>query len=326
MRIEVLYFDECPNHSPAVDRIRDVLKEEGIAADISEVKISDERTAQTIGFLGSPSIRIDGRDIEPAARSSKDFGMMCRTYLEEGKRVGLPSRESIRAAIREAMQVQPAHNCCEPQTALAQESGSVEPKRKWLLGASLAAAIASSLCCILPMLTAVTGLGVLATGTKFEPWRSCLLGVTGLLLAGGLFLAVRDYKKACKPGSVCATKPMSRWNFVALGTVAALVIGLSAFPYYSGAVAHALVGSPSPSTVGTAALARVTFQVPDMDCPACAVSLAATFQKLPGVTDAKLDVDNRKAVVTYDPGSQNITALQKVISDAGFHVASATRS
>lgn len=228
MRIEVLYFDGCPNHSSAVDRIRDLLKEEGIAAEISEVKISDEKTAQAIGFLGSPSIRINGLDVEAAVQSSKDFGMMCRTYFEGGKQVGLPSRESIRAAIREAAQAQPAHNCCQPPAALAQQSGSVEPKRKWLLGASIVAAIAASLCCILPILTAVTGLGVLAAGTRFEPWRPYFLGVTGLLLAGGFVLAYRDYKKACKPGSVCATRPLSRWNFIALGAVTALVIGLAA--------------------------------------------------------------------------------------------------
>lgn len=325
MKIEVLYFDECPNHSPAVDRIRKVLKEEGISADVSEVKVADEMAARAIGFLGSPSIRVDGVDVEPAARSSKDYGMMCRTYLEGGRRVGLPSRESIRAAIREAAQAQPTQNCCQPQAALTQQS-SVEPKRKWLFGASVAAAIAASLCCILPILTAVTGLGVLAVGTRFEPWRPYFLGVTGLLLAGGFLMAYRDYKKECKPGSVCATRPMTRWSFIALGIVAALVIGLAAFPYYSGAVTHALVGNTPNNTVSSGVLATVTFQVPDMDCPACAVVLAATFEKLPGVTDAKLDVDNRKAVVTYNPGSQNIATLAKVISDAGFHVASASQS
>ena len=312
MKIEVLYFDECPNYSPAVDRIRDVLKKEGLSAEITEVRVCDESSARAIGFLGSPSIRINGVDVEAAARSSKDFGMMCRTYLERGKRVELPSRESIRAALREAME--------------SQESEPIRPKQRWLFGASIGAAIAASLCCILPILTAVTGLGVLATGAALERYRPYFLGTTGLLLAGGFVMAYRDCRKACKPGSVCATKPMSRWNFIALGTVAPLVIGLAAFPYYSGAVAHALVGNPTPSPVGTAALVKVTFEIPEMNCPVCAVSLAATFQKLPGVTDAKLDVDNRKAVVTYDPGSQNITALEKVISDAGFHVASASQS
>lgn len=104
MKVEILYFDGCPNHAAATDRIREVLRQEGISAEVSEVKVADERTARAIEFLGSPSIRINGRDIEAAARSSKAFGMTCRTYLEEGKRVGLPSRESIRVALRETAQ------------------------------------------------------------------------------------------------------------------------------------------------------------------------------------------------------------------------------
>lgn len=327
MNIEVLYFDGCPNHTPVLDRIRDVLKEEGILAEISEVRVEDATTARTMGFLGSPTIRINALDIEPTARLSKDFGMMCRTYLEDGKQVGLPSRESIERAIREAIQAQPAHTCCQPQAAPVQPSGSVEPKRKWLFGASVAAAIVASLCCILPIVTAVTGVGVLAVGTRFEHLRPYFLGATGVLLAGGFFLALRDYRKACTPGSVCATKSVSRWNSIVLGTVAAVVVGLAAFPYYSGSVARVLVGkSAANSTVRAASLATITFRIPDMDCPACAVSLSATLQKLPGVKDAKLDVSSRQAVVTYDPSSQNIPSLQKVISDAGFHTASTSGS
>lgn len=312
MKIEILYFDDCPNHVGARDRVLEVMKEEGISAEVSEVNIRDDAAARAARFLGSPSIRINGLDVEPAARAAKDFGMMCRTYTEGGKRAGLPSRELIRAALREAVQPQPAP-LPEP----------VAQKQKWLFGASVAAAIGASLCCILPILTAVTGLGVLAAGAKFEHWRPYLLGVTGLLLGAGILLAYRDHKKACASGSLCATKPLSRWNLLALGMLAALVAGLAAFPYYSGGVAQVLVGKPgSKKTFSSASLGTVTFRVPDMDCPACAVSLSATFQKMPGVADAKLDVDSRKAVVTYDPSAQDVASLARIINNAGFHVAS----
>lgn len=310
MKIEILYFDGCPNHGQIVERVKEALRQESLTADIMEINVGDDAMAQAVGFLGSPSVRIDGLDVEPSARRSKAFGMMCRTYIEDGKRVGLPSPELIRAAIREA-----------------RKGSAASPRRHWLLGASLGAAIAASLCCILPILTAVTGLGVLAAGAKFEPWRPYLLGLTGLLLGAGIVSAHRNYKKACAPGGLCAAKPMSRWNFVALGTVAALVGGLAAFPYYSGAAAKAVLGTTGPNnTVGSAALVRVTFQIPDMDCPACAVALSASLHKVPGVADAKLDVDRRKAVVTYDSGVQDVDVIEKVISDAGFHVASVSRS
>ncbi|MBI3473014.1 MAG: cation transporter [Candidatus Solibacter usitatus] len=154
----------------------------------------------------------------------------------------------------------------------------------------MAAAIGASLCCILPIVAAMTGVGVLAAGATFERWRPYLLGVTGLLLAGGFLLAYRDHKKACVPGSLCATKPMSRWNFMALGIVALLVIGLAAFPHYSGTVAQAVIRQDGPSgSVGSAALETAVFRIPDMDCPACAVSLSASLRRLAGVADAKVD-------------------------------------
>src|SRR5215472_13342072 len=102
MKIEVLYFDGCPNHKPAVDRLQQLLREEGVSAELLEVKVSDASIAQEFGFLGSPSIRLNGLDVEPEARTARDYGMMCRTYGANGRREGLPSREMVRQAIREA--------------------------------------------------------------------------------------------------------------------------------------------------------------------------------------------------------------------------------
>lgn len=308
MKIEVLYFSDCPNHKPAVERVREALRAEGMTAELAELEVNDADAAQRLKFLGSPTIRVNGLDIEPEARSSAAFGMMCRTYADGCCQSGLPSGELIRAALRETRIPAP-------------EQESPRLRRSFIFGGSLIAAVAASLCCILPVLAVVTGAGAIAAGAVFERWRPYLLGVTGLLLAGGFLLAWRDHKKACAADSLCATKPMGRWNSIALGILATGVVALAAFPYYSGAVARLVVHQPGPaSSVSTADLSTVAFQVPDMDCPACAVGLSAAFRKLPGVVDAKLDVDNRKAVVTFDPGTQNVAALQKVITDAGFHV------
>jgi protein-disulfide isomerase len=67
-----------------------------------EVEVKDAAVAQQVGFLGSPTIRVDGQDVEPAARAASDFGMTCRTYIDRGQRTGVPPLEWIRAAVREA--------------------------------------------------------------------------------------------------------------------------------------------------------------------------------------------------------------------------------
>jgi hypothetical protein len=102
MKVEIFYFSGCSNHVPAVDRVLEVLAQEGTPAEMVEVEVKDAATAQEVGFLGSPSIRVDGQDVEPAVRAAHAFGMMCRIYIDGGRRAGVPPPEWIRAAVREA--------------------------------------------------------------------------------------------------------------------------------------------------------------------------------------------------------------------------------
>ncbi|MCU1334444.1 MAG: hypothetical protein JWO19_25 [Bryobacterales bacterium] len=102
MRIEILYFDECPNRAPAVERIKEALRLELLTAELIEVNVQDARAARSLRFVGSPTVRNDGNDIEITARTSKDFGVFCRTYSDKGKRVGIPPLDLIRSAMREA--------------------------------------------------------------------------------------------------------------------------------------------------------------------------------------------------------------------------------
>jgi hypothetical protein len=99
MRIEVLYFEDCPNHLPTMEQINRVLREERCIADVREVLVPDLQTAQRVKFLGSPTVRVNGDDIEPAAQGRTEFGLMCRRYTG-----GVPSDELIRVAVRSVMQ------------------------------------------------------------------------------------------------------------------------------------------------------------------------------------------------------------------------------
>ena len=102
MKVEVLYFAGCPNYAPAVSQVREALEHEGVTAEMVEVEVTDTATAQSVGFLGSPTIRINGLDVEPSARSVHSYGLSCRTYTAENYRAGVPPLAWIRAAIREA--------------------------------------------------------------------------------------------------------------------------------------------------------------------------------------------------------------------------------
>src|SRR6266851_4989623 len=240
MRIEVLYFEGCPNYEPAVERVQQVLKEEAISAEVSEINLSDASTAQELGFLGSPSVRVDGLDVEPAARSVREYGMMCRTYTVDGRREGSPSREMLRQAILEA------------QSGIGNTGSGQRPlresKRASLFAAgSVFAAIIASFCCILPIVFAVTGFSILGASALFDAWRPYLLGLTFGLLGFGFYFAYRPRKEQCAPGSVCAMPATNRSGRLLLWLATVGVVLFAAFPYYSGTVAEFLLSGASPA-------------------------------------------------------------------------------
>jgi hypothetical protein len=100
LTVELLYFDECPNHSAARAAIERIAAEEGAAIDLRLVEVTSQEEAQATGFLGSPSIRVNGRDVEPGADERETFVLACRVYQTEAGIGGQPSDDWIRAALR----------------------------------------------------------------------------------------------------------------------------------------------------------------------------------------------------------------------------------
>ena len=99
MRIEVLYFDGCPNHERLLDHLPRLLEREGLDAEIALHRVSDPEHAQSERFLGSPTIRVNGRDIDPSAASRTDYGLKCRLYQTPEGLTGLPPDEWILDAL-----------------------------------------------------------------------------------------------------------------------------------------------------------------------------------------------------------------------------------
>lgn len=99
MRVELLYFDGCPNHEALADRLPDVLRAAGASARVDPVRVASEDDARRLRFLGSPTVRVDGRDVEAGADERGDFGLKCRLYRTAGGLRGVPPDEWIRAAL-----------------------------------------------------------------------------------------------------------------------------------------------------------------------------------------------------------------------------------
>jgi hypothetical protein len=99
MKIEVLYVPNCPNHVLALERLREILSAERFEKSVTEVLVKDTEAAQSLKFPGSPTIRVNGNDVEPQDEKVAAFGLMCRLYSGGS---GVPSRKKLREAIEHA--------------------------------------------------------------------------------------------------------------------------------------------------------------------------------------------------------------------------------
>jgi hypothetical protein len=103
LTVEILYLDGCPNHEPLIVRVQALLKALGIDERIECRPVDSDDAAVALCFLGSPTLRIDGTDVEPGAELRTDYGLKCRLYHTPagvtGGMTGQPSDAWIRAAI-----------------------------------------------------------------------------------------------------------------------------------------------------------------------------------------------------------------------------------
>ena len=102
MRVELLYWSGCPSHQQALRDLRDALAECGADPDAVIVReISTEGAAQTERFVGSPTIRIDGVDVQPPR--DEPTGLSCRVYRRRDGRVSpTPDPADLRDALHAA--------------------------------------------------------------------------------------------------------------------------------------------------------------------------------------------------------------------------------
>jgi len=318
MKVQLFYFDGCPNHPPALERLKHVLRQEGLPEHVEEINVTSPEQAQALAFLGSPTIKINGMDVEPSARDSQAYAMACRTYRNAGKQDGLPDEEMIRAALREALG-QPAveHDCCaQTVPAVAVKSGKSKSSALVMTG-SVFAAILASFCCMLPIVFALTGLSVVGASAAFAAWRPYLLTATFGLLAAGFYFAYRPVKTECAPGSACALPTTKRSGRVVLWLTSAAVVAFALFPYYSGPVAEFLLPDKTAHAAAPA-LQHASFRIEGMDCAACAVAVEGKLKSVAGVQTARVSFEQKAAEVDYNPAVASPEQFRKAIEGAGY--------
>jgi hypothetical protein len=101
-RVEILYFESCPNHESARALVERLARELDVQPAIELVEVVDADAAVAHRFLGSPTVRVDGVDVEPGAERRRDFTFSCRVYHSDGRACEQPAESWIRDALIES--------------------------------------------------------------------------------------------------------------------------------------------------------------------------------------------------------------------------------
>lgn len=100
MKIEILYAPQFGSFEPAQALVEEALYDAAVIADVDVVAVKSEAEARNLEFIGSPTIRVDGLDVEPLTSfRERDYGIRSRHYSEDGVTADLPSYRMVRDSI-----------------------------------------------------------------------------------------------------------------------------------------------------------------------------------------------------------------------------------
>ena len=100
--VEFLWWEGCPSHERALAELRDAMRSAGLDPESVEVRhVGSEDEAARERFAGSPTIRVDGRDVQPPV--DEPAGLTCRVYrLRDGRVSPTPDPADVRDALMSA--------------------------------------------------------------------------------------------------------------------------------------------------------------------------------------------------------------------------------
>ncbi len=335
-KVSILYFRGCPNHRPTVDMVRAVVAEFDLDAEVEEVDLTNPDDAGRLRFLGSPTVQVDGVDIEAAARSRTDYAMSCRLYKTPD---GIPSRGMLLTALGVApsspagepgvrsgaggvARVNDPTCCCGTDAAPGEDA---PPRRSHGVaggliasGGSLVSAMMSSACCWGPLLLVAFGASAAGFSPIFGPWRPVFVVLAVTMLALSFYLTF--IRKPVGAARCCAQRgrPGGQIGRVTWYLSALLVGAFVLFPQYVGlALGGSSATSAAPAPDSQSRSREFSFRVEGMHCEACAVALKAELAKIDGVQHVQVDYASRTARIAASDNSV-VPRVVKATERAGF--------
>ncbi|MFL5803399.1 MAG: hypothetical protein ACJ8CR_16860 [Roseiflexaceae bacterium] len=106
-QIEYLWWAECPSHEAGYALLEQAIVAEGLDMPIHSIEVMGEEDAERLRFIGSPTFRVDGQDLDPQPLpngAANPYALTCRAYRREDGRIApLPTLAWLRQGLRRAL-------------------------------------------------------------------------------------------------------------------------------------------------------------------------------------------------------------------------------
>lgn len=190
-----------------------------------------------------------------------------------------------------------------------------------IIGTGLLTAIASSLCCITPVLALISGTsGIASTFSWLEPFRPYLIGFTILVLGFAWYQKLKPKKEIdCD----CETDENSSFlqSKLFLGIVTVFAIVMTAFPYYSSVFYPK--NEKEIIVVDKANIQTINIEIKGMTCASCEEHINHSVNQLDGIINIKSSYENGNSVIEFDNSKTSIEEIKKSVNATGYSVINA---
>ncbi len=187
---------------------------------------------------------------------------------------------------------------------------------KSLIGAGLLTAIASSLCCITPVLALISGSSSMASSFSWlEPARPYLIGFTVLVLGYAWYQKLKP-AKADDCGCAIDKRPSFLQSKLFLGIVTIFAVVMTLFPYYSDVfypkhTQATVVSNPED-------VEEITINIEGMTCEACQNHVNHAINELPGIISVNTSYNKANTEVNFDKTKTNLNDIKQAINSTGY--------
>lgn len=188
------------------------------------------------------------------------------------------------------------------------------------MGAGIVTAIATSLCCITPLLTIIAGTsGLVSSFSWLAPLRPYLITLTVLIISFAWYQKLKPQKNIdCNCEAEQEPKFIESKMFLTIITI--LTISIMAFPYYSGSFYSK--SAENKIVTDQSNVKKVEFTVTGMTCKGCEDHINGEVNKLIGIISVNTSYKNSNTLVKYDPSKITIKQIEKTINNTGYKVSS----